>query len=181
MAELPIMPMYWDAYLGDTKHLSTIEHGAYLLLLGAMWRGGGSLPEDDEFLMRVTGLRRSQWHRMKPTIMAFMHRIAGGRFTQDKLLQTFDVVRTKRKKAVHAANAMWLKKKGLPEAFALRTLSERNAIQSQISTTPFLVQSPTPAKEQEGSAEKAEAAASPEPLLAPSSALLGTRLVRKAS
>ena len=44
MAEAPIMPFATDAYIGDTTHLTTIEHGAYLLLLFAMWRTAGGSP-----------------------------------------------------------------------------------------------------------------------------------------
>ena len=50
MAEFPAMQIWTDAYLGDTSHLSTTEHGAYFLLLMAMWRNGGSLPNDDAML-----------------------------------------------------------------------------------------------------------------------------------
>ena len=48
MSKAPSMPMYWDAYIADTTHLSTEEHGAYLLLLAAMWRRDGSVPDDDK-------------------------------------------------------------------------------------------------------------------------------------
>jgi hypothetical protein len=38
MAEFPALPLWTDAYLGDTRHLSQSEHGAYLLLLITAWR-----------------------------------------------------------------------------------------------------------------------------------------------
>lgn len=158
MAELPIMPMYWDAYFGDTTHLTCLEHGAYLQIIGAMWRAGGDLPDDDLLLMRLTHLTRGQWKRIRPRIMGFMHPIAGGRFTQDKLLQTFNAVRQKHQSRSDSARARWLKKKGSPDAFVSRSHMRPNAIQSQISTTPFLVQSSLPREEKSGSAERQEPA-----------------------
>ena len=56
MSKAPSMPMYWDAYLADTTHLSTEEHGAYLLLLAAMWRRDGWVPDDDRDNARIVGL-----------------------------------------------------------------------------------------------------------------------------
>ena len=38
MSKLTSMPFLVDAYIADTTHLSLEEHGAYLLLLFAMWR-----------------------------------------------------------------------------------------------------------------------------------------------
>jgi uncharacterized protein YdaU (DUF1376 family) len=72
MAELPFLPLATDAYLADTRHLSTLEHGAYLLLLMEAWRRPHcNLPDDDLLLARLSGLPVVEWLEIKPTIMAF--------------------------------------------------------------------------------------------------------------
>ena len=71
MSGPPYMPFYVGDYLADTVHLTTTEHGAYLLLLMAMWRAGGSLPNDDRYLSRAAHLSSVQWGRVRPTILAF--------------------------------------------------------------------------------------------------------------
>ncbi len=147
MAEFPFMPMYWDAYFGDTKHLTCLEHGAYLQLLGAMWSSGGVLMDDDKFLARLIGLRPNQWNRMRQTIMAFMHPVLGGRFTQRKLAYQLNIVRTKRNSAAHNAQARWLKTKALPDAFAMRPLSERYAYQTNKDSLSSDVESCTDQKQ----------------------------------
>ena len=72
MADFPYLPLWTDAYLADTTHLRTEEHGAYLLLLFSAWRTADcSLPDNDEILSRITGLSQAKWMAMKPTVMAF--------------------------------------------------------------------------------------------------------------
>lgn len=65
MSKAPSMPMYWDAYIADTTHLSCEEHGAYLMLLGAMWRRDGTVPDDDADNARILGLSKAKWRKMK--------------------------------------------------------------------------------------------------------------------
>ncbi len=72
MAECPYLPLWTDAYLADTRHLSTVEHGAYLLLLMEAWRRPTcALPDDDRMLARLTGLSEAEWSAIKPAVMDF--------------------------------------------------------------------------------------------------------------
>ena len=56
----PWMPLYIGDYLRDTRHLSTLQHGAYLLLIMEYWTKG-SLPSDSKNLRRICQLSRQQW------------------------------------------------------------------------------------------------------------------------
>jgi uncharacterized protein YdaU (DUF1376 family) len=85
MADFPALPLWTDAYLGDTRHLSQAEHGAYLLLLITAWRTHDcSLPDNDRLLARYACCDMRTWHRQKPTIMAFWN-LHDGRWTQKRL------------------------------------------------------------------------------------------------
>lgn len=63
------MPLYISDYLKDTRHLSTLEHGAYLLILMAYWNNQGPLPDDDVRLARYAGLSLKQWKKIRPAII----------------------------------------------------------------------------------------------------------------
>jgi uncharacterized protein YdaU (DUF1376 family) len=64
------MPIYIGDYLADTGHLSTTQHGAYLLLLMHYWRKR-ELPEDDKQLAAIAKLPLRIWLDSKDTIQAF--------------------------------------------------------------------------------------------------------------
>ena len=64
------MPLYVADYLGDTTHLTTEEHGAYLLILMAMWRAGGRLPCEAAKLARFARLTPAKWARIEIDILA---------------------------------------------------------------------------------------------------------------
>lgn len=84
MSERPFMQLYVSDYLGDTRHLSCEQHGAYLLLLMTMWNADGSLPDDDAKLARIVGLSVKRWRTIRPEIISFFA-VADGVITHGRL------------------------------------------------------------------------------------------------
>ena len=78
------MPLYWGDYLRDTMHLSTVEHGAYLLLIGHYWSNSGPIRDDNALLCRVTRLDPKAWKSLRPTLSDFF-RIADGYWIHDRI------------------------------------------------------------------------------------------------
>src|ERR1700761_455194 len=64
------MPVYIGDYLADTMHLTTEQHGAYLLLIFHLWRRG-TLPDDDATLGKITGLSESAWAGTRRVLAEF--------------------------------------------------------------------------------------------------------------
>ena len=87
MSRSDMMPLWTDVYLGDTRHLSTEQNGAYLLMLITSWRSGKcALPDDDARMARITGLSKAKWLRHKPVLIEFFT-LENGQFTQKRLKQ----------------------------------------------------------------------------------------------
>lgn len=84
MTNAPFMQLYVADYLADTQHLTTEQHGAYLLLLMTMWRNAGSLPNDEKKLARIAHVSLKRWHIIAGDVMAFFD-ISDGRITQKRL------------------------------------------------------------------------------------------------
>lgn len=113
MAEFPALTLWTDAYLSDTRHLSTVEHGAYLLLLMEAWRRPHcDLPDDDTILARLAGLSAKEWSKIKPIIMAFWTRDGRSKtWRQKRLFQERSKARVRSKSASENSAKRWNKKK----------------------------------------------------------------------
>jgi uncharacterized protein YdaU (DUF1376 family) len=72
-------------YLADTQHLSTIQHGAYLLLMMTMRRHGAWLPNDETKLARICKMSVAKWRQIAPDIMALLIE-KDGKITQKRVL-----------------------------------------------------------------------------------------------
>lgn len=65
------MPLYIGDYLKDTMHLSPEQHGIYLLLLMNYWSQGGPLPDENDYLARVTKSSLEAWQSHRSVIGRF--------------------------------------------------------------------------------------------------------------
>lgn len=109
MAEFPALTLWTDAYLSDTRHLSTLEHGAYLLLLMEAWRRPNcDLPDDDKILSRLAGLSLPEWGEVKDAVMAFWKRDGRSKtWTQKRLLNERDKARVRSRSQSDKATKRW--------------------------------------------------------------------------
>lgn len=69
MAALPYMQFYVADYLADTAHLSTEEHGAYLLLIFNYWQTGKPIPKNR--LHKIARLPGDRWSEAESTLSEF--------------------------------------------------------------------------------------------------------------
>ena len=109
MAEFPALSLWTDAYLADTRHLSTVEHGAYLLLLMEAWRRPNcDLPDDDKILARLAGLPEQEWTTIKDAILAFWNYDGRSKtYRQKRLLKERDLSRKRSKSQADKASKRW--------------------------------------------------------------------------
>ena len=107
VAEFPALPLWTDAYLADTQHLTNEEHGVYLRLLMFAWRTSDcSLPVDDRRLATMVGVTAKVWARLKPVVMSFWT-LDGDVWRQKKLTSERVFVKAKRDAGRAGAEARW--------------------------------------------------------------------------
>lgn len=76
--------MYWAEYLADTRRLSTLEHGAYMLLIADYWQSGEPLPDNDAVLAKVAGLTKGKWASIRSAIAGFFE-VANGLWRHSRI------------------------------------------------------------------------------------------------
>jgi uncharacterized protein YdaU (DUF1376 family) len=123
MAALPYMPLYVADYLADAAHLTTVEHGAYLLLIMTYWQRGEPLPDSDTKLARIVRMTESEWLAIRDDLADFFD-VADGVWSHGRIERELGNVRNKSVRAKDAAGKRW---KSERNAGAMRMQCERNA------------------------------------------------------
>lgn len=109
---VPFMPLYVADYMADTAHLTTVEHGAYLLLIMTYWQRGEALPDDDKKLARIVGLQGRNWKRVRQEIEPFFE-FRDNKWVHQRIEHQLTVMRSQSR-----ANSLNGKKGGLAKAKA---------------------------------------------------------------
>ncbi len=100
------MPLYVADYLSKTGHLSTTEHGAYLLLIMQYWTKG-PLPDHDPTLARITRLRVERWKAIRPQLESFFTLELGRVWRHDRIDDELQKAADLREKRQAAAASRW--------------------------------------------------------------------------
>lgn len=103
------MPVYIGDYLADTMRLSTLQHGAYFLLMLEYWRQG-PLPDDMDELSAIARAERKVWDKtIWPTLKRFFSKGEDGLLHQKRVDIELGIASEKSSKRSAAANARWAK------------------------------------------------------------------------
>jgi len=103
------MPLYVSDYLADTGHLSTLEHGAYLLLIMHYWQNG-SLPTDEKKLARITRMRLELWRKLAPQLKDFFDDSWRHERIERELSEASDILSKRSKAGKAGASGRWGKR-----------------------------------------------------------------------
>lgn len=97
----PYMPLFTGDYKRDTDHLMAEEHGAYLLLIMALWDRGGSIKNDPALLARTARVSLRRWPKIWQALEDFFiiqnGQVSHGRVTRE--LERTAVISEKRRSA----------------------------------------------------------------------------------
>jgi uncharacterized protein YdaU (DUF1376 family) len=86
MAQAPVMPLFTDALIGDTTHLSAEQFGCYVLILISTWRNNGqALPDDDVRMSRVCRITATNWRRKVRPVLCEMFTVSETGWHQQRL------------------------------------------------------------------------------------------------
>jgi uncharacterized protein YdaU (DUF1376 family) len=113
MSGQPYMQFYPGDFISDTMHLSATEIGQYMLILCAMWKAGGYVPDNPGKLRRIAR------GNVSPEVLALLTE-RNGALTQKRLMLELDRAQKKceaRRLAGEAGNrAKALKRQGADHA-----------------------------------------------------------------
>lgn len=103
MAALPYMQFYVADYLADTMHLTTEEHGAYLLLIMNYWQTGKPIPKNR--LQKITRLPNDRWNSVAVSLQEFFNENASGEWVHARIEADLKAARDSQKQRERAGKA----------------------------------------------------------------------------
>jgi uncharacterized protein YdaU (DUF1376 family) len=111
VAKFPKLPLWTDALIGDTYHLTPAEFGAYMRLLIAQWRSKDQkIPRDDISLGRMIG-DPNGWHRLKLKVLPFFDVTCCGFYRQARCFDEYETTLRYAAQRSAAGTASALKRK----------------------------------------------------------------------
>lgn len=102
MAALPYMQLYVADYLADTMHLSTEEHGAYLLIIFNYWQTGKPIPKPR--LPKIARLSNDRWISAESSLSEFF-KDSGDEWVHERIEIDLEAVRLAQSQRVAAGKA----------------------------------------------------------------------------
>jgi uncharacterized protein YdaU (DUF1376 family) len=141
MAKRMYMPVWPDAWLLDTGHLTYEQKGIYNDLLQHMWLRDGYLQNDEAFLARLLGMTLGKWRRVSPAIMDLLT-VEQNRVTQKRLIAEYNRSIEKIEKLTRSgregglAKSLKNKGSGLADATAYATASATADAEATPGETP---------------------------------------------
>ena len=132
MADFPYLPLWTDAYLADTQHLTNEEHGVYLRLLMVAWRSPDcSLPNDDKRLRTIVSMSADEWASIRDEIMGFFT-VDGDQIYQKRLVQERHIREARRDAGSKGGSKTQANPQANPQAKLKHARSRESQSQSHI-------------------------------------------------
>lgn len=100
MAALPYIQLYVADYLADTMHLTTEDHGAYLLLIFNYWQTGKAIPK--KRLPSVTRMSNERWADVEETLKEFFIETPTGEWFHPRIEADLERVNSKHEQTSEA-------------------------------------------------------------------------------
>lgn len=143
------MPWFVSDYLTSTALFSTLEHGAYSLLLFHMWTQGGTLPLEHDRLARAARVSDAdEWAAIWRVIQVRFVPAGQGRITHPRLQEELEVARRLKTEATNrgraGAEGRWGGKPRKPR----RTRAAAGHQQAPVTPAPPTPAPPAPAEPQ---------------------------------
>ncbi|MFM0826849.1 DUF1376 domain-containing protein [Klebsiella oxytoca] len=123
MAALPYMQLFIADYLADTMHLSTEEHGAYLLLMFNYWQTGRSIPKSR--LSKIARLSNDRWSSVEPSLKEFFND-NGAEWVHDRIERDLEMVRSSQRQKSDAGKASARARKVKKSTAEKRVINDRS-------------------------------------------------------